>query len=97
MEEKIQLCTNETILELMKMYKERLKKAERLTVIAMTMMLIQTMILVGGVLYFFSAYAVEVTDEVITEQTVEGENASINNVSGENNTITNTFTNGGVE
>lgn len=95
--EKINLCTNETILEMLKIYKDRLKKAERITVIAMTMMLIQTMILVGGVLYFFSAYAVEVTDEIITEQTVEGENASINNVSGENNTTTNTFTNGGVE
>ena len=95
--ENINLCTNETILEMLKIYKDRLKKAERVTVIALTMMLIQTMILVGGVLYFFSAYAVEVTDEVITEQTVEGENASINNVSGENNTITNTFTNGGVE
>lgn len=92
--ENINLCTNETILEMLKIYKDRLKKAERVTIIAMSMMLIQTMILVGGVLYFFSAYAVEVEDTVVT-QTVEGDNATNNYIDGNGNTVT--TTNGGTE
>lgn len=90
----VQLYTNETVLELIRGYKHMLKKAERLTIIALSIMLLQSIVLVGGVLYFFSAYAVEVTDEVITQEVV-GDNASINNVEGNNNTITTTI--GGIE
>ena len=91
--EKINIASNETILELIKALKDRLKSAERLTIIAMSMMLIQTTLLIGGILYFLNQFEVEVSTEY-TEvvQTVEGDNTSINNVNGDNNTITNTNT-----
>ena len=86
--EKINIASNETILELVKSLKSRLKTAERLTIIAMSMMLIQTTVLVGGILYFLNTFEVEMSTETIT-QTSEGETAIINNVSGENNSVTN--------
>lgn len=92
----IQLLTNETFIEVMKHQREQVKHFRNITIAVLIAMILQTTIVVGGVLYFFSAYAVEVTDEVIT-QTVEGDNTSINNVEGNSNTITNTNTmpNGG--
>ena len=83
------LASNETILELIKALKERLKVAERLTIIAMSMMLIQTTLLVGGIFYFLNMFDLEVSTEVT--QTVEGTGAVINNVSGESNTVTTTL------
>ena len=92
----IQLLTNETFIEVMKHQREQVKHFRNITIAVLIAMILQTTIVIGGVLYFFSAYAVEVTDEVIT-QTVEGDNTSINNVEGNSNTITNTNTmpNGG--
>lgn len=87
----IQLLTNETFIEVMKHQREQVKHFRNITIAVLIAMILQTTIVIGGVLYFFSAYAVEVTDEVIT-QTVEGDNTSINNVEGNSNTITNTNT-----
>lgn len=89
----IQLLTNEIFIEVMKHQREQVKHFRNITIAVLIAMILQTTIVVGGVLYFFSAYAVEVTDEVITTtQTIEGDNTSINNVDGNNNTITNTNT-----
>ena len=90
----VNLASNETILELIKALKDRLKSAERLTIIALSMMLIQTIVLVGGIFYFLNCFEVKMTTETVT-QSIEGDNASINNVNGNNNTITNK--NGGAE
>lgn len=83
------LASNETILELIKALKERVKHAEKLTIIALSMMLIQTTVLVGGIFYFLNQFEVEIIEETMT-QTVEGDNANINNIDGNNNTINHT-------
>ena len=90
--EQLQIASNETILKLIDALNKKFAKMEKVAIAAMIIMLLQTMTIVGGVLYFFSAYAVEVEDTV---QMIEGDNTSINNIEGNDNTITNTH--GGIE
>ena len=86
--EQLQLASNETILKLIDALNKKFAKMEKVAIAAMIIMLLQTMTIVGGVLYFFSAYAVTIEDTV---QTIEGDNTSINNIDGNENTITNSF------
>lgn len=87
--DEIQLCTNETVIELIGVLKDRMNRNDKVTIISMCIMLLNTLIVVGGLLYFCSAFEVEVTDEYTTTQTIEGEGAVINNVDGTNNSVTN--------
>lgn len=84
--EQVQLYSNETVIELVRALKKKVQSAERLTIIALMFMLLQTTFLVGGVLYFLSTFNVEMTTETI-EQSVEGDNGCINNIKGDGNTI----------
>lgn len=91
--EEIQLATNETIVKLINATNDKYLKMQRLTIIIVVAMLLQTMTIVGGILYFFNAYSVTV-DDTYLEQSIEGDNTSINNIQGENNSIENNYNKG---
>ena len=74
------------VADLINTLKRRVEKAERLTIIALTMMLIQTLVLFGGIFYFLNNWEVEMTTETV-EQYVEGDNTAINNIKGDDNIV----------
>lgn len=84
---KIQLATNETIKNMMEHQKQQGKMYRNMMFALLVGFILNTCILVGGVLYFFSAYSVEVVDTV-NEITVEGESATYNGVIGDNSNVT---------
>lgn len=84
---KIQLATNETIKNMMEHQKQQGKMYRNMMFSLLVGFILNTCILVGGVLYFFSAYSVEVVDTV-NEITVEGESATYNGVIGDNSNVT---------
>lgn len=84
MEREIQIATNETFHELVKQQRRTIKMMWKMTLACLIAMVMVVSMTVGGMLYFFSAYAVEVEDTVeTTTQTVEGENSSIQNIEGD--------------
>jgi len=88
--QEIQLATNETIVKLINALNKKVVKMEKVAIISMVIMLLQTMTIVFGVLYFFNAYSVTVEDTYL-EQSIEGDNTSINNINGDDNSIENNY------
>jgi len=86
-EEQLQYATSEmldTIKEILQYNREENKKYRQMALSCLISVIIFFTIAVGSVLYFLSAYSVEVEDTVTTttEQSAEGENAEINNIEG---------------
>jgi len=81
---KLQECFNETFQGFLNLQRENRNKDRNIMIICICSMLLQTFILVGGVLYFLNNYDVEVENstESTTTQTIEGDSAEINNVEG---------------
>ena len=80
MERKIQIATNETFHELVKQQRRTIKMMWKMTLACLIAMVMVVSMTVGGILYFFSAYAVEVEDTVKTtyEQSSDGNSSIIN-------------------
>ena len=80
MERKIQIATNETFHELVKQQRRTIKMMWKMTLACLIAMVMVVSMTVGGILYFFSAYAVEVEDTVETtyEQSSDGNSSIIN-------------------
>lgn len=80
---KIQLATNETIKSMMEHQRQQGKMYKNMMFALLVGFILNTCILVGGILYFFSAYSVETEDVSVT---IEGEEAVYNGIIGDNNT-----------
>lgn len=84
-ENKLQECFNETFEGFLNLQRENRNKDRNVMIICICSMLLQTFVLMGGVLYFLNTYDVEVetsTETITTTQTVEGDNTKINNIDG---------------
>lgn len=92
--EEVQLYSNMAVLSIVKNCKDQVKKANRLTIIAFSLMFIQTLGICFSILYFCNTFEIEISTDEAVEYYVEGEgavNAVINSVSGNNNEIRNTI------
>lgn len=94
--EEVQLYSNMAVLSIVKNCKDQVKKANRLTIIAFSLMFIQTLVICFSILYFCNTFDVELTTEEILEYSVDGGsegsvNAVINSISGDYNEIKNTI------
>lgn len=80
----IKLYSNEVVTEFMSQQKKQTQTLTKIVVGCVSALLIQTTLVVGGILYFLNNFdvAVETTTETTT-QTVEGNDAQINNVTGD--------------
>lgn len=82
MEREIQIATNETFKELVAHQKSTIKMMWKMVIGCLITMVLTISIVVGGVLYFFNTYAIEVEDTIETTTTYDqetGENGSIIN------------------
>lgn len=82
-ENKLQECFNETFEGFLNLQRENRNKDRNVMIICICSMLLQTFVLVGGVLYFLNNYKIDIeTSTTTTTQTVEGDNTKINNIDG---------------
>ncbi len=82
-ENKLQECFNETFKGFLNLQRENRNKDRNVMIICICSMLLQTFVLVGGVLYFLNTYEIDMqTSTTTTTQTVEGDNTKINNIDG---------------
>lgn len=85
--ELISVLANDTVKEMMNHQKKQVDMYRKMVLAILIGFIMTACITVGGILYFFSAYAVEVEDTV-NEITVEGETAAYNGVIGDNSNVT---------
>lgn len=65
--EDLQLCTNETLIKILKIQREQIKILKNAFMISVFVSLINILIIAGGILYFLNNYSVVIIDNTSIE------------------------------
>lgn len=65
--EKLQLCTNETLIKLLKIQREQIKILKNAFVITIIILFLNIITLAGGILYFLDKHTVVIIDNTKVE------------------------------
>lgn len=65
--EKLQLCTNETLIKLLKIQREQIKILKNAFVITIIILFLNIIVLAGGILYFLDKHTVVIIDNTKVE------------------------------
>lgn len=65
--EKLQLCTNETLIKLLKIQREQIKTLKNAFIITIIILFLNIIALAGGILYFLDKHTVVIIDNTKVE------------------------------
>lgn len=65
--EKLQLCTNETLIKLLKIQREQIKTLKNAFIITIIILFLNIISLAGGILYFLDKHTVVIIDNTKVE------------------------------